>query len=67
MLRYDAASWTACSATVTRVTVSALKTTFAARLHEVEDALYADAMRQRWFRRRRDQARSWSVWKASSS
>jgi uncharacterized membrane protein YgcG len=40
------------------VTVSALKTTFAERLHGVEGALYADAMRQKWFRARPDQVRT---------
>ena len=34
------------------VTVSELKTTFADRLHGVEESLYADAMRQKWFRTR---------------
>ncbi|HEX5938127.1 MAG TPA: DUF2207 domain-containing protein [Actinomycetota bacterium] len=45
------------------VKVSELKTTFADRLHGVEDALYADAMRQKWFRVRPDRARTrWSAW-----
>jgi uncharacterized protein (TIGR04222 family) len=39
------------------VKVSELKTTFSERLHGVESALYSDAMRQRWFRARPDQAR----------
>ena len=39
------------------VKVSELKTTFAERLHGVEDSLYADAMRQKWFRARPDQVR----------
>jgi uncharacterized protein (TIGR04222 family) len=39
------------------VTVSALKTTFAERLHGVEESLYSDAMRQKWFRARPDQVR----------
>ena len=40
------------------VTVSALKTTFAERLHGVEESLYADAMRQKWFRARPDTVRT---------
>ena len=39
------------------VKVSELKTTFADRLHGVENALYSDAMRQKWFRARPDQVR----------
>jgi uncharacterized protein (TIGR04222 family) len=39
------------------VTVSALKTTFAQRLHQVEEELYADAMRHRWFHARPDRVR----------
>jgi uncharacterized protein (TIGR04222 family) len=39
------------------VTVSALKTTFAERLQGIEESLYADAMRQKWFRARPDQVR----------
>jgi uncharacterized protein (TIGR04222 family) len=39
------------------VKVSELKTTFADRLHGVENALYSDAMRQRWFRARPDRVR----------
>jgi uncharacterized membrane protein YgcG len=39
------------------VKVSELKTTFADRLHGVENALYSDAMRQKWFRGRPDQVR----------
>ena len=63
MLRYERTLLDALFRDGDEVTVSALKTTFAARLHEVEDALYADAMRQRWFRRRPDRARMrWSVW-----
>lgn len=45
------------------VKVSELKTTFAERLHGVEDALYTDAMRQKWFRLRPDRVRMrYSVW-----
>ena len=40
------------------VTVSELKTTFAERLHGVEESLYADAMRQKWFRTRPDNVRT---------
>jgi uncharacterized protein (TIGR04222 family) len=40
------------------VTVSELKTTFADRLHGVEESLYADAMRQKWFRTRPDHVRT---------
>jgi uncharacterized membrane protein YgcG len=40
------------------VLVSDLKATFAERLHRVEDALYADAMRQGWFRGRPDRVRT---------
>jgi uncharacterized membrane protein YgcG len=40
------------------VKVSELKTTFAERLHGVEQSLYADAMRERWFRARPDQVRT---------
>ena len=40
------------------VSVSALKTTFAARLHSVEESLYEDAMRQKWFRARPDRVRT---------
>jgi hypothetical protein len=40
------------------VTVSDLKTAFASRLHGVEQALYADAMRHRWFRARPDRVRT---------
>jgi hypothetical protein len=44
------------------VTVSELKTAFAERLHGIERALYADAMRQKWFRARPDQVRTrWAV------
>ncbi|MGH2681070.1 MAG: DUF2207 domain-containing protein [Actinomycetota bacterium] len=44
------------------VTVSELKRTFSDRLHGVELALYADAMRQKWFRGPPDQARTrWAV------
>ena len=39
------------------VKVSELKTTFAERLHGVEESLYKDAMRQKWFRGRPDQIR----------
>lgn len=39
------------------VKVSELKTTFAARLHAVEESLYEDAMRQKWFRARPDRVR----------
>ena len=42
----------------TEVKVSELKTTFAARLHTVEEALYKDAMQQKWFRARPDQIRT---------
>jgi uncharacterized protein (TIGR04222 family) len=42
----------------TEVKVSELKTTFSARLHAVEESLYQDAMRQRWFRARPDQVRT---------
>ena len=48
----------ACSATANEVTVSELKTTFADRLHGVEESLYADAMRQKWFRTRPDNVRT---------
>jgi uncharacterized protein (TIGR04222 family) len=45
------------------VKVSELKTTFSDRLHGVEEALYADAMSQKWFRERPDRVRTrWSVW-----
>jgi uncharacterized protein (TIGR04222 family) len=40
------------------VTVSELKTTFAERLHGVEESLYADAMRNKWFRTRPDNVRT---------
>lgn len=40
------------------VKVSELKTTFAERLHGVEQSLYADAMRQKWFRTRPDHVRT---------
>lgn len=40
------------------VKVSELKTTFAARLHGVEESLYKDAMHQKWFRARPDQVRT---------
>ena len=40
------------------IKVSELKTTFAARLHGVEESLYKDAMRQKWFRARPDQVRT---------
>jgi uncharacterized membrane protein YgcG len=40
------------------VKVSELKTTFAERLHGVEQSLYADAMRQKWFRARPDHVRT---------
>jgi uncharacterized protein (TIGR04222 family) len=40
------------------VTVSELKTTFAERLHSVEESLYADAMRQKWFMTRPDRVRT---------
>ena len=44
------------------VTVSELKTAFADRLHKVEESLYADAMRQKWFRNRPDKVRSrWAI------
>ena len=44
------------------VKVSELKTTFAERLHGVEEALYTDAMRRKWFRERPDRARTrWAV------
>jgi uncharacterized protein (TIGR04222 family) len=44
------------------VTVSELKTAFAERLHGIERSLYADAMRQKWFRARPDQVRTrWAV------
>jgi Predicted membrane protein (DUF2207) len=44
------------------VRVSALKTTFAERLHGIERSLYADAMRNKWFRARPDQVRTrWAV------
>ena len=43
------------------VEVSDLKTTFSARLHDVEDSLYADAMQRKWFRGRPDRVRtSWA-------
>jgi uncharacterized membrane protein YgcG len=40
------------------VKVSELKTTFAERLHDVEQSLYKDAMRQKWFRARPDHVRT---------
>ncbi len=40
------------------VKISELKTTFASRLHGVEESLYKDAMRQKWFRARPDQVRT---------
>ena len=40
------------------VTVSELKTVFAQRLHRVEEALYEDAMNQRWFSTRPDRVRT---------
>jgi uncharacterized protein (TIGR04222 family) len=44
------------------VTVSELRTAFAERLHGVEASLYADAMRQKWFRARPDHVRTrWAV------
>ena len=44
------------------VKVSELKTTFAERLHGVEEALYTDAMRRRWFSERPDRVRTrWAV------
>jgi uncharacterized protein (TIGR04222 family) len=44
------------------VKVSELKTAFAERLHGVEASLYADAMRQKWFRARPDNVRTrWAV------
>ena len=44
------------------VTVSELKTAFAERLHGVEASLYADAMRQKWFRARPNNVRTrWAV------
>ena len=46
MLRYERTLLDGLFRDGNEVTVSALKTTFAARLHEVEDALYADAMRR---------------------
>jgi uncharacterized protein (TIGR04222 family) len=39
-------------------TVSELKTTFAERLHGIEEALYADAMEQGWFTDRPDRVRT---------
>ncbi len=38
--------------------VSELKTTFSERLHGVEQSLYEDAMREKWFRARPDQVRT---------
>jgi uncharacterized membrane protein YgcG len=44
------------------VKISELKTTFAERLHGVEEALYTDAMRQKWFGLRPDRVRTrWAV------
>jgi uncharacterized membrane protein len=44
------------------VKVSELKTTFAERLHAVEQSLYQDAMREKWFRARPDHVRTrWAV------
>jgi uncharacterized protein (TIGR04222 family) len=40
------------------VKVSELKTTFAERLHGVEESLYEDAMREKWFRTRPDHVRT---------
>jgi uncharacterized protein (TIGR04222 family) len=40
------------------VKVSELKTTFAERLHGVEQSLYTDAMRKKWFRARPDHVRT---------
>jgi uncharacterized protein (TIGR04222 family) len=40
------------------VKVSELKTTFAERLHGVEQSLYEDAMREKWFRARPDHVRT---------
>jgi uncharacterized membrane protein len=40
------------------VKVSELKTTFAERLHGVEQSLYEDAMREKWFRARPDHIRT---------
>jgi uncharacterized protein (TIGR04222 family) len=40
------------------VTLSALRTTFAARLEKVEDQLYADAVKRGWFRERPDKVRT---------
>ena len=42
----------------TEVTVSSLRTTFVARLESVENALYADAMKRKWFNARPDKVRS---------
>jgi uncharacterized protein (TIGR04222 family) len=42
----------------TEVKVSELKTTFAERLHAVEQSLYEDAMREKWFRARPDHVRT---------
>lgn len=40
------------------VKVSELKTTFSERLHRVEESLYQDAMREKWFRARPDRVRT---------
>ena len=40
------------------VKVSELKTTFSQRLHGVEQSLYEDAMREKWFRARPDHVRT---------
>jgi uncharacterized membrane protein YgcG len=40
------------------VKVSELKTTYSERLHGVEQSLYEDAMREKWFRARPDQVRT---------
>lgn len=40
------------------IKVSELKTTFAERLHGIEQSLYEDAMREKWFRARPDQVRT---------
>jgi uncharacterized protein (TIGR04222 family) len=42
------------------VLVSELRAKFASKLHEVEQALYADALRRKWFLRRPDRVRT--VW-----
>ena len=40
------------------VKLSSLKNTFATRLRSVQDSLYADAVRQKWFARRPDKVRT---------